>query len=101
MAKPRRRGFSIVPFFGDLLAMTRLMRDGRAHWALKMLALATIIYVVSPIDAIPDALPIITWIDDVGLVLVLRTILHRELTRYRYPLFEKRPDGAKPQFASG
>lgn len=93
-AKKRRRGASIIPFFGDLVVLTRVLRDGNAHWAFKTLALATLIYVVSPFDAIPDALPIITWIDDVGLVLVLRTLLDRKLTKYRYPLFEKRPDDA-------
>jgi uncharacterized membrane protein YkvA (DUF1232 family) len=89
VTKRRRRGASIIPFFGDIVVLTRLLRDGNAHWALKTLALATLIYVISPFDAIPDAFPIITWIDDVGLVLVMRLILDRQLTKYRYPLFEK------------
>ena len=87
----RRRGFSIVPFFGDLLAMARMVRDRRAPVWTKVLAIAAIVYVVCPIDAIPDVAPLISWLDDVGLVLALRVALHRRLEAYRYPLFEAPP----------
>jgi uncharacterized membrane protein YkvA (DUF1232 family) len=88
-SRPRSRGFSIVPFFGDLLVMLRLLRDRDAGWGLKLVSLLTLLYVVSPIDAIPEALmPLVAWIDDVGLVLTLRLALESKLARYRYPLFE-------------
>lgn len=32
------------------------------------LFMLTIIYVISPIDLIPDAIPIIGWIDDLGVL---------------------------------
>ncbi len=87
-----RQGFSAVPFFGDLVAMVRMLRDREAGWALKLTALAAILYVVCPIDAIPEALaPAIGWLDDVGLVLILRLALSKKLAVYRYPLFEKAP----------
>jgi uncharacterized membrane protein YkvA (DUF1232 family) len=86
-----RKGFSAVPFLGDLLALSRLLRDGQAGWGPKILALAALIYVVSPVDAFPEALaPAIGWLDDVGLVLALRLLLARRLDPYRYPLFEKK-----------
>lgn len=92
-----RKGFSAVPFLGDLLALTRLLRDGQAGWGPKILALAALLYVVSPVDAFPEALaPAIGWLDDVGLVLALRLLLARRLDPYRYPLFEKRPAGQLP-----
>jgi uncharacterized membrane protein YkvA (DUF1232 family) len=85
----RPRGFSAVPFLGDLLALVRLLRDGRAGWGLKLIALLALVYVVSPIDAFPEAFaPYIAWLDDVGLVLALRLLLARRLEPYRYPLFE-------------
>jgi uncharacterized membrane protein YkvA (DUF1232 family) len=87
---PRRRGISVVPFVGDLLAMTRLLRDPRAAAWAKLLALAAVAYVVWPLDALPDAAPLIAWIDDVGLVLALRLLMNRQLEPYRYPL------GARP-----
>lgn len=95
---------SVVPFFGDLLAMTRLVRDGEAHLGLKIVSVLAILYVVLPIDAVPEAvLPVVGWIDDVGLIVALRMMLDRPLARYRYPLFEKpaRAEGRSAQFASG
>jgi len=99
--KPRR-GFSIVPFFGDLVALTRLVRDPRSHVGYKALAIFTILYVVWPLDLVPEAImPAIAWIDDVGIVLALRFALGRVLDAYRYPLFTKPARDPAAQFASG
>ena len=112
-SKKRRRGFSAVPFLGDLVVFTRLLRDRDAHWALKLVTLATLAYVISPIDALPEAIaPMIGWIDDFGIVIAVRFLLERPLAKYRYPLFGKAAsaseadrgsaDAALPgQFASG
>jgi uncharacterized membrane protein YkvA (DUF1232 family) len=91
-SKSRSRGFSIVPFFGDLLVMSRLVRDRDASLGLKLVSLLTLLYVISPVDAIPKALvPVVSWIDDVGLMLAVRLALQSKLDRYRYPLFEATP----------
>jgi uncharacterized membrane protein YkvA (DUF1232 family) len=85
---PRKRGVSAVPFFGDLLALSRLVRDRDAAFGWKVLAVATFLYVLSPVDAFPEALaPFIAWVDDVGLVLAIRLLLDKQLAQYRYPLF--------------
>lgn len=89
--KPRS-GISIVPFVGDLLRMTRLLRDPGAHWGYKVLVLLAIGYVVSPVDAVPEALvPLLGFFDDVGLIVGLRLVLERQLAKYRYPLFADPP----------
>ncbi len=81
-----------MPFLGDLVVLTRLVRDRDAHWGLKLLALATLAYVVSPIDALPELIaPWIAWIDDVGVVLAVRAMIEPKLSKYRYPLFEAPP----------
>jgi uncharacterized membrane protein YkvA (DUF1232 family) len=90
---PRKKGVSVVPFVGDLLALSRLVRDRGAGFWWRFLAVAVIAYVVSPVDAIPEVIaPVIAWVDDVGLVLAVRLLLDRRLARYRYPLFGKAPD---------
>lgn len=79
-----------MPFLGDLVVFVRLLRDREAHWGLKLVSLFTLIYVIAPIDAIPESVaPIIGYIDDLGLVLAVRFLLERPLARYRYPLFAK------------
>jgi uncharacterized membrane protein YkvA (DUF1232 family) len=94
--RPARRGFSAVPVLGDFVALARLLRDRRAPWAPKIVALLALAYVISPADAIPEAIaPMIGWLDDVGLLLALRLFLDGRLSKYRYPLFEPAPT-AKP-----
>ncbi|MBD1428413.1 MULTISPECIES: YkvA family protein [Sphingobacterium] len=44
---------------------------------------ATIIYVVSPIDAIPDIIPVLGWLDDVTIVGYALSKLSEELKRYK------------------
>src|SRR5262245_11570475 len=89
--KGPRQGFSAVPVFGDILAMIRLLRDRDAAWWAKVLVVATLAYVVCPLDLIPDfTAPVVAWLDDLGLLLALRLALHTRLLPYRYPLFGER-----------
>ncbi|MBL9025483.1 MAG: DUF1232 domain-containing protein [Myxococcales bacterium] len=93
----RKRGVSAVPFFGDLLALSRLVRDPGAAFGWKVLAVATFLYVVSPVDAFPEAfMPLVAWVDDVGLVLAIRLLLDKRLAIYRYPLFGDAPPRVLP-----
>ncbi|EGI77641.1 hypothetical protein HGR_05141 [Hylemonella gracilis ATCC 19624] len=52
-------------------------RDARTPWAVRLLALLVAAYALSPIDLIPDFIPVLGYLDDVilvplGLALVLR-----------------------------
>lgn len=87
----RRRGLTIIPFVGDLLAMSRLLWDRRAAIWAKLLVVAAMIYVVVPTDALPDVVPLVGWLDDVGLVVLLRLLMYRQIAPYRYPLFGAPP----------
>ncbi len=37
--------------------------------AQRLLLALTIIYVISPIDTIPDVMPVIGWLDDAGIII--------------------------------
>jgi uncharacterized membrane protein YkvA (DUF1232 family) len=66
----------LIPNFVRLLA--RLFTDGRAPTTEKVMLLGTIVYVISPIDLIPDVIPFLGQVDDLYLVsLVLLRFLHR------------------------
>lgn len=48
----------------------RLIREPRVPALLKAIPLAAAIYVVSPIDLVPDVVPVLGQLDDLGVVLV-------------------------------
>ncbi|MGV8932229.1 MAG: YkvA family protein [Luteimonas sp.] len=54
-------------------------RDPRTHWAVRVLGLCVAAYALSPIDLIPDFIPVLGYLDDLilvplGLMLVLRLV---------------------------
>lgn len=57
-----------VPDF--FVMLVRLTRDPRVPASAKIIAGATVAYFVSPIDLIPDPIPLIGEIDDLGLALL-------------------------------
>ena len=66
-AKGRMRNFlSFLPNMVKLLG--RLLKDSRVPTAEKALFVAAIVYVVSPLDFIPDVFPFIGQVDDLYMV---------------------------------
>ncbi|WP_287806389.1 DUF1232 domain-containing protein [Diaphorobacter sp.] len=63
----------------DVLVVYLAARDPRTPWALRLLALAVAAYALSPIDLMPDFIPVLGYLDDLlivplGLALVLRLL---------------------------
>ena len=76
----------------DVHALYLASRDPRVPWYAKVLALAVAGYALSPIDLIPDFIPVIGYLDDliivpIGIFLVVRLVPaevmaeHRELAK--------------------
>jgi uncharacterized membrane protein YkvA (DUF1232 family) len=76
---------------GHLRALGRFFRDPQASLAGKIFVAAAIVYVISPLDAIPDAIPVIGWLDDLGIIGAALAYLSRVLDRYRHPVIEVAP----------
>lgn len=55
----------------DLVVLWLAARDPLVPWTAKALALAALTYALSPIDLIPDVIPILGQVDDLILVPVL------------------------------
>lgn len=61
-----------------VMLMVRLLKDARVPTAEKALFAAAIVYVISPIDLIPDMFPFIGQVDDLYVVaLVLLRVVNR------------------------
>src|SRR4249919_667780 len=63
----------------DVLAIYLAARDPRTPWYAKALALCVAAYALSPIDLIPDFIPVLGYLDDVvivplGILAVLKLI---------------------------
>jgi uncharacterized membrane protein YkvA (DUF1232 family) len=63
----------------DVFALYLGLRDPRVPWAAKALAGLVVAYAVSPIDLIPDFVPVLGYLDDVillplGILLVVALI---------------------------
>ena len=52
----------------DVLALSLAARDPRVPWYAKAVAACVAVYALSPIDLIPDVIPILGYLDDLVLV---------------------------------
>jgi uncharacterized membrane protein YkvA (DUF1232 family) len=52
----------------DVLVVYLVARDPRMPWLVKMLATAVAAYAFSPIDLIPDFIPLVGYLDDLVIV---------------------------------
>ncbi len=72
----------------DAHAIFLASRDPRVPWAVKLLALAVAGYALSPIDLIPDFIPVLGYLDDLiivplGIRLVIALIPEDVMDEYR------------------
>ena len=72
----------------DVVAIYIAGRDPRTPWHIKLVALAVAGYAFSPIDLIPDFIPVLGYLDDViivpvGIMLVIRMIPKELMAEYR------------------
>jgi uncharacterized membrane protein YkvA (DUF1232 family) len=71
--KPQRN----IGFFRSLWQQIRLswalLLDNRVPLALKVIPLTAIAYVLSPIDLVPDVIPVLGQLDDLGVLMAALT----------------------------
>ena len=71
---PPRRGLGFLQtFFEQLLLSWALMKDNRVPLPIKFIPLVAILYVLSPIDFVPDLIPVLGQLDDLGLLMTALT----------------------------
>jgi uncharacterized membrane protein YkvA (DUF1232 family) len=63
----------------EVYALTLAVRDPRTPWYARAVAGAVLVYALSPLDLIPDFIPVIGYLDDlivvpIGIALALRMI---------------------------
>jgi uncharacterized membrane protein YkvA (DUF1232 family) len=86
MSKKWRQWASIIK--RDAHALYLAARDPRVPWYAKALAVAVAAYALSPIDLIPDFVPVLGYVDDLiivpaGIALVIRLIPPEIMAQHR------------------
>jgi len=72
----------------EVHALALACKDPRVPWHAKLLAVCIVAYALSPIDLIPDFIPVVGYLDDLilvplGIYMVLKMIPDEVMTEYR------------------
>lgn len=65
------------------LLLPRYLLDRSVPLTRKLLLLLGVLYIVTPFDITPDFIPLLGWLDDIGVGAFLWYYLKSELTNYR------------------
>lgn len=52
-----------------------------ARWK-KVLAVLAVVYAISPVDLVPDVVPVFGWLDDLGLLTVAFGLVARDMAKH-------------------
>jgi uncharacterized membrane protein YkvA (DUF1232 family) len=63
-----RRALRVIPFAREVLAMYYALLDSRTPTWVKATVVGAIAYFISPVDVIPDLLPVLGYTDDASVV---------------------------------
>ena len=72
----------MVNVWDKVQVLWRFIRDPEVAWAKKATAVGSLVYLVSPLDAIPDFIPAGGLLDDVAVILFVVQMLAGSLKSY-------------------
>ncbi len=82
----------IKEIWPKIQALSEMMRSPQVAWKSKAIAMATLIYLVSPFDAIPDIIPFAGLADDAALIIAVVSTISYELENYLVRQAEKQAE---------
>lgn len=72
----------VAEVWDKVMALWSFIKDPNAPWAGKAIAIGALLYLVSPIDAVPDFIPVVGLADDVGVIALAVAKLAGDLSKY-------------------
>ena len=82
----------IAEIWPKIQALAQMIRDPQAGCKSKAVAIAALVYLISPLDALPDAIPFLGLADDAALILAVVSALAYELEKYLVKQAEKQAE---------
>lgn len=73
----------IMEIWDNVEDLYKMIKDPNVAWGSKSVAIGALIYLISPIDAVPDIVPIAGLADDVGIITTAIALLANELKNYK------------------
>ena len=77
-----RRRFGMLSLLRRPRALFRFLKDPNAPKLWQLIAILTVAYVVFPLDLIPDVIPIVGWLDDLGIVSLAIAFTASQASKY-------------------
>lgn len=84
-----RRG-PIKEIWDKVQALAQMVKDPTVAWKSKAVAIAALLYLISPLDAVPDVVPLVGLADDAALLVAVVSTLAYELEHYLTRQTEKK-----------
>jgi uncharacterized membrane protein YkvA (DUF1232 family) len=72
----------IKEVWNKVLALFALVKNPETPWTSKAIAIGSLIYLISPIDAVPDLIPIFGLSDDAAVIIATVAKLAFDLKKY-------------------
>ncbi len=72
----------IKEIWPKIQSLFQMVVDPKAAWTSKALAIGSLLYLVSPFDAIPDVIPVLGLTDDVAVIVSVVSTLAVEVSKY-------------------
>jgi uncharacterized membrane protein YkvA (DUF1232 family) len=88
-------------FRKEAIMFWHVMRHPQTPVKAKFAALLAVLYVISPIDLIPDVIPVLGWMDDAGMLVLLLSIAYKLLPRQLYESLRAKVHGNRPAGTRG
>ncbi|MGB3758653.1 MAG: YkvA family protein [Rivularia sp. (in: cyanobacteria)] len=72
----------IKEIWPKIQSLFQMVLDPKAAWTSKALAIGSLLYLISPFDAIPDVIPVLGLTDDVAVIVSVASTLAFEVSKY-------------------
>lgn len=86
----------ILSMLGHPRALWEFLRDPKAPRSARVVAILALVYLVSPVDAVPELFaPLVGWLDDLGATGLALTWLASQAAKYENDRARREAEGIK------